>query len=171
MPKSTRIRHAILLLTLTGVAGSAMAHPNHSAPAKVVPSRPTVHVKKVVVKPAHRPVHRAPKFRSYHHKYLPASASFIIISGISYAIVDNAYYKRNGDQYIYIQQPPVTVQTSVDEASMDQTAEPITGSIVDLLPANTTTVTVNGVTFYVDGSDWYAPIAGTPRFVIVEPQL
>ncbi|RTR38719.1 hypothetical protein EKG38_11125 [Shewanella canadensis] len=171
MSTLTTIRNAILLLTLTGATGSVMAHPNHVVPAKASPYKASVHVKKVVVKPGHRPVHKAPKHRSYHHKHLPASASFIVISGISYAIVDNAYYKRNGDQYIYIQQPPVTVQTSVNEASMELTSESITGSIVDLLPANTTTVTVNGVTFYVDGSDWYAPIAGTPRFVIVEPQL
>jgi len=171
MSTSTSLRNAILLLTFTGVTGTVMAHPNHVVPAKASPYKASVHVKKVVVKPDHRPVHKAPKHRSYHHKHLPASASFIVISGISYAIVDNAYYKRNGDQYIYIEQPPVTVQTTTDQAPAAQTTETISGSIVDLLPANTTIVTVNGVTFYVDGRDWYAPIAGTPRFVIVEPQI
>lgn len=171
MYKLTSMRNVILLLTLTAAAGSAMAHPNHSGKVKPTPYKTTVQVKKVVVKPSHRPVRHAPKIRSYHHKHLPATASFVVISGFSYAIVNNAYYKRNGDQYIYIDQPPVTVQTATDEAPAAQSTETISGSIVDLQPADTTTVTVNGVTFYVDGEDWYAPIAGTPRFVIVEPQL
>ncbi|GAL29601.1 hypothetical protein JCM19239_2718 [Vibrio variabilis] len=45
------------------------------------------------------------------------------------------------------------------------------GKVVQLVPENATTVTVDGATFYVDGGDWYAPIAGTSQFVIVEPQL
>ncbi|WP_299794956.1 hypothetical protein [uncultured Shewanella sp.] len=169
MSTSTKIRNIILLITLTA-AGSAMAHPNHTAKVKPATHKATVQVKKVVVKPHHRPVHNAPKVRSYHHKHLPVTASFVVISGFSYAIVDNAYYRREGDQYIYIQQPPVSAQTT-EQALTKKGDGTLTGSIVEVLPANTTTVTVNGVTFYVDGGDWYAPIAGTPNFVIVEPQL
>jgi len=166
-----KVTHALLLISLSGLAPSVLAHPNHSVPAKVVPNKVTVQVKKVVVKPNHRPVRHAPKIRSYHHKHLPASASYLVIAGISYAIVDNAYYKRNGDQYIYIQQLPVSVETTTGQAPPLNNSGAVSGAIVETLPANTTTVTVNGVTFYVDGRDWYAPIAGTPRFVIVEPQL
>lgn len=168
MFKSNKLTNVILLISLSGMATSALAHPNHSVPGKAAPS---IQVKKVVVKPAHRPVRHAPKIRSYHHKHLPVSAHFVVISGISYAIVDNAYYRRNGEQYIYIEQPPVSVQTTAEQSPVPNNTGAETGSIVEVLPANTTTVTVNGVTFYVDGSDWYAPIAGTPRFVIVEPQL
>ncbi|MDN2482657.1 hypothetical protein ACPV5L_15505 [Vibrio astriarenae] len=128
----------------------------------------------VVIKPSHRPVKKAPVHRSYHYKKVPAGATFVLIAGISYAVINNAYYKRSSDTYVYVEQPPVSASTT-QTTTVTNTAPAIDtsnhGKIVDVLPSNVTTVTVDGATFYVQGSDWYAPIAGTNQFVIIEPQF
>ncbi len=120
----------------------------------------------VVVKPNHRPSHKAPSHRSYHHSGLPSTAAFLAIAGITYAIIDNAYYKQSGDQYIYVEQPLVTASQQVSTTSSG-----LSGQVVNTLPIGVVTVTVDGATYYVRGDNWYAPIAGTNKFVIVAPQL
>ncbi|QIA66067.1 hypothetical protein GT360_21490 [Vibrio astriarenae] len=139
--------------------------------------QPPVVVKKskpksvVVIKPSHKPVYKAPVHRSYHRHKLPKSTTFVLIAGVSYAVINNAYYKRSNDTYIYVEQPPVSapVQTTTSSSATVDTSNH--GKIVDILPTNVTTVTVDGATYYVQGSDWYAPIAGTNQFVIIEPQF
>ncbi|MGL6260036.1 DUF6515 family protein [Vibrio sp. WXL103] len=124
----------------------------------------------IVIKPSHKPVKKVPVHRSYHRKSLPKTATFVVIAGISYAVINNAYYKRSNDTYVYVEQPPVSAPAQATTSSMSVNTSNH-GKIVDVLPANVTTVTVEGATFYVLGSDWYAPIAGTNQFVIVEPQF
>ncbi|MGR5131751.1 hypothetical protein [Vibrio alfacsensis] len=161
MFKSPTLRFSILSVLLTAIVSPAIAKP---PPAH----KPVKHAKKVVVvKPVYRPVHKAPAHRVYHYHKIPRRATYLVIAGITYAVIDNAYYKRSGDQYIYVQQPPVAAQQDVKMVSTND----MTGRIVDVLPKDAVTVTVNGATFYVQGSDWYAPIAGTNQFVIVQPQL
>ncbi|WP_372378409.1 DUF6515 family protein [Vibrio natriegens] len=128
---------------------------DHQAPSKVV-----------VVKPDHRPSHKAPSHRSYHHSGLPSTAAILAIAGITYAIIDNAYYKQSGDQYIYVEQPPVSSSQQVNSVSSS-----LSGQVVNTLPSGVVRVTVDGATYYVRGNDWYAPIAGTSKFVVVAPQL
>lgn len=165
----------VALLALTMSVSPAIAKP-HTPSKKVKPV--------VVIKPGFRPIHKAPVHRVYHHKKMPRSAEIIIIAGITYAVLDNLYYRRERDRYVFVEQPPVaapvitTVPTSNDVATIPAETTPAAsqslvskGDIVDLLPNDATTVTINGVTFYVDGEDWYAPIAGTSKFVVVEPQL
>ncbi|GAA4898710.1 hypothetical protein [Ferrimonas pelagia] len=130
----------------------------------------------IVIKPQHKPVYKAPKVRRYRHSALPRAASFAVIAGISYAVIDNAYYRRSGDTYVYVEQPPVATVTAVTSPSPTTVAPvaasgPAAGTVVDGLPVETTAVTVNGASYYVDGSVWYAPIAGTHQFVVVAPQL
>lgn len=121
------------------------------------------HNKVVVVKPINKPIKKAPLKRHYYVNHLPKTARFIVLAGISYAIIDNLYYQHSGDKYIYIDNPPVSIRSDLASNKI--------GKIVERLPAQTTAVSVNGSTFYVKGSLWYAPISGTHRFVIVEPQL
>ncbi|WP_211318293.1 hypothetical protein [Photobacterium sanctipauli] len=57
------------------------------------------HHKKVVV------VKHKPKHKHYHHSRLPEIATFAIVAGATYAIIDNHFYKRRGDRYEYVERP------------------------------------------------------------------
>ncbi|MGF1878629.1 hypothetical protein L4D77_25525 [Photobacterium frigidiphilum] len=46
-----------------------------------------------------------PRNRYYHRSRLPEIATFAVIAGISYAIVDNVFYKKSGDRYDYVDSP------------------------------------------------------------------
>ncbi|PMH45029.1 hypothetical protein BCU68_11350 [Vibrio sp. 10N.286.49.B3] len=138
--------------------------PGHKPPSKPV----------VIVKPSHKPVVKPivvvkpPVRRSYRRVDLPTAAAFVMIAGISYAVINNAYYKHTNDNYVYVEQPPIAAP-AVQNTVINNYSN--AGQLVNTIPANATTVTIEGATFYVDGNDWYAPIAGTNQFVIVEPQL
>jgi len=168
MFKAQAVRSATFALVVAGLitplSASAKPHSVYKPSKKIV-----------VVKPVYRPVKKVPKHRSYYHYKMPKHTSYIVLAGISYAVIDNVYYKRSGDQYIYIENPPVT-SSSTSIATITTTVESSSsmldvGSLVEKLPSGTTTVTIDGTTFHVNGSDWYAPIAGSKQFVIVEPQL
>jgi hypothetical protein len=138
--------------------------PNHVIHRPAKPShKPVTVIHKPVHKPHHRPVvivHK-PSHRSYHRNNLPRTATFIMVAGISYALINNAYYKNNNDTYEYVE-PPIaaTLQNSANQ-----------GTVVNTIPQDAQTVVVNGTTYYVDNSDWYAPIAASNLFVIVAPQV
>ncbi|MBY5946214.1 hypothetical protein KUW02_13245 [Photobacterium rosenbergii] len=71
----------------------------HKHHVVVVKPKPKRHKKKVVV------VHKYPKHRHYHRSRLPEIATFAVIAGATYAIIDNHYYKRRGDNYEYVAKP------------------------------------------------------------------
>ncbi|TDR78953.1 hypothetical protein [Photobacterium lutimaris] len=73
-------------------------HKHHKHHVVVVKKKPKRH-KKVVV------VHKYPKHRHYHRSRLPEIATFAVIAGATYAIIDNHYYKRRGDGYEYVAKP------------------------------------------------------------------
>ncbi|MGR5556769.1 DUF6515 family protein [Vibrio fortis] len=167
MFKAQAVRGATLILVTAGLifplSATAKPHPVYKPSKKIV-----------VVKPVYRPIKKVPKHRSYYYYKMPKHTSYIVLAGISYAVIDNVYYKRSGDQYIYIENPPVTssstsITTTTTTTSSSSNSD--VGSLVDKLPSGTTTVTIDDATFYVTGGDWYAPIAGSKQFVIVEPQL
>lgn len=60
--------------------------------------------------PGPRPMHvpRVEPHRSYHRLDLPTAAAMILISGITYAIIDGMYYRRQGDTFVYVDTPPTT---------------------------------------------------------------
>lgn len=41
----------------------------------------------------------------YHRSRLPEIATFAVIAGATYAIINNAYYKQRGDNYEYVDKP------------------------------------------------------------------
>lgn len=123
-----------------------------------------------IYRPTKKPVvivHK-PSRRSYTHVNLPRATTFVIIAGISYAVIDNAYYKRHNNTYIYVESPPV-VTTATQDTGYDDTNN--FGHLVSELPHYAKKVSVDGATFYVTDTDWYAPISGGSQFVIVAPQL
>ena len=50
-------------------------------------------------------VHQPPRKQHYHRSSLPEIATFAIIAGASYAIIDNAFYKQAGERYEYVEKP------------------------------------------------------------------
>ncbi len=151
MFKSSLLRYGPIAALLITVATPSMARPPHEHPYPPMDQ------------------HRPGPMHSYDRGSLPDAASFLVISGITYALIDGLFYQRssNSDKYIYVENPPVSTQqtTTVIHTSG------VTGSVVDVLPGGVKTVSVNGVVYYVKGSHWYAPIAGSSRFVIVDPQI
>lgn len=56
-----------------------------------------------------RPGYWYPPYRGryyYYHSDLVGIATFAIFAGITYAIVQDSYYRRNGDRYDYVRYPP-----------------------------------------------------------------
>jgi len=161
----------VLVTALTAPIQAFAFDPNDPGPD--VPRRD--HRKVVVVKPGHKPMHNPGHAPRYHRHSLPMDATFALIAGVTYAIIDNAYYQKSGESYEYVEQPPVTAETTTVETTTVKTttkqAAVSPGTVLDGIPGNTTVVTVNGATYYVDGAVWYAPISGTNQFVIVAPQL
>ena len=70
-------------------------HKHHVVVVKPKPKPP----KKVVV------VRKPPRHRYYHRSRLPEIATFAVIAGATYAVIDNHYYKRSGDRYEYVEKP------------------------------------------------------------------
>lgn len=50
-------------------------------------------------------VKERPRHYHYHRSRLPEIATFAIIAGATYAIIDNHYYKKRGDNYEYVNRP------------------------------------------------------------------
>lgn len=159
MSTSTKIS-SVLLLSLLAVTTTANAHQG--------PKNHKHHKNVVVVKPK-PPVRVAPKHHFYHFHAMPKHAVYVTIAGVMYAIVDDHYYRRAEQKYVYVKQPPVTVVEQISPSEKEQSTA--TGKLVNAIPASAVTVTINGATFYVDGHDWYAAIAGSNKYVTVEPQL
>lgn len=60
----------------------------------------------IVVKEGYRHRGPAPRHRYYQRDNLAKIATFAVLAGVTYAIVDNVYYKQRGDRYEYVAQPP-----------------------------------------------------------------
>ncbi|WP_180765739.1 DUF6515 family protein [Vibrio parahaemolyticus] len=63
----------------------------------------------------------------YYHNDLVGIATFAIFAGVTYAIVQDAYYQQRGSRYVYVQNPPAGNYTV------------ISGS--DVLPSSASTTT------------------------------
>jgi len=50
--------------------------------------------------PRPEPVHNGHPHQSYTRLDLPSTAAMLLISGITYAVVDGLYYERQGNNYI-----------------------------------------------------------------------
>lgn len=66
------------------------------------PHRPKPPV--IVVKP-HRPHKPIKRLKRYLRETLPRRATFAVIAGISYAIIDNIYYEKRGHEYHEVRSP------------------------------------------------------------------
>ncbi|SDH16000.1 hypothetical protein SAMN04488136_109147 [Vibrio xiamenensis] len=137
-----------------------------SLPSMARPPQPMPQPQPAHQKPGHP--HQNPAPRAYHRSSMPSAASFLIVSGITYAIINGLYYQQHGDQYVYVENPPAKTTTTT---TVTTTSASSVGRVVNVLPNGAKSVSVNGANYYVQGGVWYAPIASSNQFVIVEPQL
>ncbi|MED5524787.1 hypothetical protein [Gallaecimonas pentaromativorans] len=56
----------------------------------------------------------APRHRYYHRSDLAKIATFAVLAGVTYAIVDNVYYQQRGERYEYVSAPPAGSYRVVD---------------------------------------------------------
>ncbi|WP_104025475.1 hypothetical protein [Vibrio hyugaensis] len=92
-----------------------------------------------------RPGYWYPPYRGryyYYHSDLVGIATFAIFSGITYAIVQDSYYRRNGDRYDYVRYPPSGNYTIVNGNSVTTSSStasnyaPPSGQIVSSSPSS-----------------------------------
>ncbi len=130
----------------------------------ILPPRPPGGV--IVVKPGH--VHRPPPHRlHYSAKGLRDIATFALFAGVAYAVVDNVFYRKQGDQYVYDANPPAGSYTVMNTPATSGSYH--IGSVVssNALPMAARTVTVNGIVYREYEGTWFAPMAGSNQFIVV----
>ncbi len=162
------------------------------------PSRPPSYHRPppVVVRPPHHHStyisvsagYRYPPYRGhyyFYHRDLVNIATFAVFAGITYAIVNDAYYQKSGDRYVYVQNPPagnytiinsndlaLTTSGSSGSTNSNVASSPYTkGEIVDTLPSTKKTVVVNGQTYFQYQNTWFLPLRDQRKYVVVEPPL
>ncbi len=170
--------------------------PSYHRPPVVRP--PSYHRPPAVVRPPRHHTtyirvssgYRYPPYRGhyyYNHRDLVDIATFAIFAGITYAIVNDAYYKKSGDRYVYVQSPPAGNYTIIDSddvvlssySSATGTSNSNTisnsayklGQIVDSLPSTKKSVVVNGQTYFQYQDTWFLPLRDERKFVVVESPL
>ncbi len=159
---------------------------------------PNYHRPPVVVRPPHHHTtyinvhsgYRYPPYRGhyyYYHRDLVDIATFAIFAGITYAIVNDAYYQKSGDRYVYVQSPPAgnytiidsddVVLTSSSSINNSSSSDAVSisnykkGDIVDSLPSDKKTVVVNGQTYFQYQNAWFLPLRDERKYVVVESPL
>ncbi|WP_440878740.1 hypothetical protein [Vibrio natriegens] len=165
---------------------------------------PSYHRPPVVIRPPKhhstyiyvRSGHRYPPYRGhyyYYHRDLVDIATFAIFAGITYAIIQDAYYKKSGDRYVYVESPPAGNYTVIDgnevvsysgsnsatvtksSSSTSTNVSPNSpfkkGEIVDSLPSTKKTVVVNGQTYFQYQNAWFLPLRDQRKYVVVESPL
>lgn len=115
----------------------------------------------------------------YYHSDLVDIATFAIFAGITYAIIQNAYYKKDGDRYVYVQSPPEGNYTVIDSSDvvLSSNSNAVAnspykkGDVVDTLPSTKKTVVVNGQTYFQYQNTWFLPLRNERKYVVVESPL
>ncbi|SDK02378.1 hypothetical protein SAMN04488540_11781 [Ferrimonas sediminum] len=154
-----------LLVTATLLASPALQAKPHSGKA---------HKGKnvIVVKPGyhHKPYRN---HYSYHRHELARVATFAVFAGVTYAIVENAYYRQQGDSYVYVAQPPAGSYQVVSAEPEPVPATPAyaLGQVIQRLPAGSQVVTVDGVSYREHNGVWFAPLQGGKRYVVTASPL
>ncbi|WP_051252472.1 hypothetical protein [Ferrimonas kyonanensis] len=126
----------------------------------------------IIVKPGyhHKPYRN---HYSYHRHELARIATFAVFAGVTYAIVDNAYYRQQGDSYVYVAQPPAGSYQVLSGEPQPVLAAPeyALGQRVQRLPADSRAVTVDGVSYREHEGVWFAPLQGGSGYVVTTSPL
>lgn len=111
--------------------------PHYHRPPYVV-RPPRYHSSFVYVRPGYwYPPYRGRYY--YYHSDLVGIATFAIFAGITYAIVQDSYYRQRGDRYVYVRYPPTGNYTIVNNnvASSSSTATKYNSSSGELISSST----------------------------------
>ncbi|SEF83089.1 DUF6515 family protein [Vibrio hangzhouensis] len=90
----------------------------------------------------------------YDHHRLPDTAIMLAIAGVTYALIDGHYYKKDKGRYVIVEKPP------------KGRYQP--GKIVKRLPEGATAVNKRGQQYFVSRGNWFLSI-GNGKYVVVEP--
>ncbi|EKE76699.1 hypothetical protein [Gallaecimonas xiamenensis] len=130
--------------------------------------------KVIVVKPGYHHYGPAPRHRYYHRDALAGIATFAILAGVTYAIVDNAYYRQNGSGYTYVDRPPAGSYQVVDNGYSGYNGysggDLSPGTVVDAIVGPTKKIAYEGRLYYVANGIWYLPVDGGSQYVVVRPR-
>ncbi len=159
--------------------------PSYHRPPPVVVRPPHYHTTYISVSSGYRyPPYRGHYY--FYHRDLVNIATFAVFAGITYAIINDAYYKKSGDRYVYVENPPAGNYTIIDSndlaltssgtassaSSTAASASPYTkGQIIDTLPSTKKTVVVNGQTYFQYQNTWFLPLRDQRKYVVVEPPI
>ncbi|WP_115718730.1 hypothetical protein [Gallaecimonas mangrovi] len=115
-----------------------------------------------------------PPVRYYHGNALADLATFAIFAGVTYAIVDNTYYRQQGNKYVYVQNPPAGSYTVVNNPTTTTVVKGsgglTPGTVVDEIVGQTKKVAYQGRLYYIANGVWYLPVDGGSQFVVVQPR-
>ncbi|EOB3917542.1 hypothetical protein ACIJC2_000339 [Vibrio parahaemolyticus] len=136
---------SVFVMILGTTALQAKPHPQHSVKPITQPgnkhhSHPVNRPERPILPPHHhRPSHdyRPPRYHSsfiyvrpgywyppyrgryyYYHNDLVGIATFAIFAGVTYAIMQDAYYQQRGSRYVYVQNPPAGNYTVISDSDV-----------------------------------------------------
>ncbi|MEK2173557.1 hypothetical protein WOB82_04375 [Vibrio parahaemolyticus] len=136
---------SVFVMILGTTTLQAKPHPQHSVKPITQPgnkhhSHPVNRPERPIRPPHHhRPSHdyRPPRYHSsfiyvrpgywyppyrgryyYYHNDLVGIATFAIFAGVTYAIVQDAYYQQRGSRYVYVQNPPAGNYTVISDGDV-----------------------------------------------------
>ncbi|WP_298441027.1 hypothetical protein [uncultured Ferrimonas sp.] len=114
----------------------------------------------------------------YRPDQLPDMVRHAVISGVSYAIVDDLYYQLRQGRYQQVAAPSLANKIHISNgksrttiASTDKTSSAGGAKILTQLPGQGQQVIIDGVAFVVVAGQWYAPLLDGGHYVQVAPQL
>ncbi len=116
--------------------------------------------------------HNKPSKTVYKQSDLKSSAVYAVLSGVTYAVIDNIFYRQNGDNYTYVPKPPQGNYTVVTRPTASPSKKGYRiGEVISALPKKHQSVVVGGKQYYRSNNDWFAARKGTKRFVVVKSPL
>lgn len=113
--------------------------------------------------PPHHYYRAPPRQVFYYRSSLPELATFAILAGVTYAIIDNHYYRQTPVGYQYVANPPVHAAPVGGVGLMP-------GTVVDVISGPVRKVAYQGRLYYVANQVWYLPVDGGRQFVVVTPR-
>ncbi|MCG9658367.1 hypothetical protein C9980_10440 [Vibrio mediterranei] len=92
--------------------------------------------------------------RHYEPHRMPDSAVMLAIAGVTYALIDGHYYKKEKHKYIIVEKPPKRRYRR--------------GQMVKKLPEGATAVNKRGQQYFVSRGNWFLAVSNG-KYVVVEP--
>ncbi|MFI3246577.1 MAG: hypothetical protein R3Y10_08860 [Ferrimonas sp.] len=137
------------------------------APGKPFLSGLRPHHRHIVVRPGQ--FYRPPARLRYPAKGIQNIATFALLAGVTYAVIDNVFYRQVGNEYVYEGNPPAGNYTVLP--STQATPSYKVGEIVAAPPASARTIVVDGISYREYDGHWFAPMGGSSQFAVVNPPI